>query len=159
MEQKEDRRAAVVLFLLGLGYLVAATQYPIGEISNPGPGFTPRLLGIIFTILSGYLLVKSFIGSPKETRQPAQEEGAPPGCKEAVQVAKVMTTLILYVAAMHYLGFALSTFLAICLTSRFMGLEGWRKPAFLGVGTVVLAQLLFVLALDVPLPVGIIWGR
>jgi hypothetical protein len=103
--------------------------------------------------------VKSFIGSPKETRQPAQEEGAPPGWKEAVQVAKVMTTLILYVAAMHYLGFALSTFLAICLTSRFMGLEGWRKPAFLGVGTVVLAQLLFVLALDVPLPVGIIWGR
>jgi hypothetical protein len=70
-----------------------------------------------------------------------------------------MTTLILYVAAMNYLGFALSTFLAIFLNSRFMGLEGWRKPVFLGIGTVVLAQFLFVFALDVPLPVGVIWGR
>jgi hypothetical protein len=159
MGRKGDRRAAVVLLLLGLGYLLAATQYPIGEISNPGPGFTPRLLGIVFTILSSYLLVKSFIGPPKETRQPAHDGEASPGCKEAVQVTKVMTTLILYVAAMNYLGFALSTFLAIFLNSRFMGLEGWRKPVFLGIGTVVLAQFLFVLALDVPLPVGVIWGR
>jgi len=159
MGRKGDRRAAVVLLLLGLGYLLAATQYPIGEISNPGPGFTPRLLGIVFTILSSYLLVKSFIGPPKETHQPAHDGEASPGCKEGVQVTKVMTTLILYVAAMNYLGFALSTLLAIFLNSRFMGLEGWRKPAFLGIGTVVLAQLLFVLALDVPLPVGVIWGR
>jgi len=159
MGRKADRWAAVVLLLLGLGYFLAATRYPVGEISNPGPGLTPRLLGILFILLSGYLLLMSWLGPQKKTPQPTHEEGEAPGCKESVGVTRVTAILIIYVAAMNFLGFALSTFLAIFLSSRLMGLEGWRKPAFLGIGTVVLAQLLFVLALDVPLPVGVIWGR
>ena len=157
MRKKEEIGVTIFFILIGLTYLLAATRYSVGEISNLGPGFTPRLLGVVFLILSGYLLVTGLIGRQEEGGKKFQTDPEPGGNAFA-QVALVTLILALYVAVMNFIGFALSTFLAVIFCSRFMGLEGWRKPALLGVGTVVLTLLLFVFFLDIPLPAGGIWG-
>jgi len=147
----------VTLFILicGLGYFLAATQYSIGKLDSPGAGLMPRLLGIAFVLLSASLLVTNWFGRRSEPPpSPAHRERSPK-LKTPLQVTVI---LILYVAAIPPLGFILSTFLAIFFTARFMGLEGWRKPVLLSLGTVAFAHLLFVLLLDVPLPVGALWG-
>lgn len=157
MRKKEEIGVTIFFILIGLVYLLTATQYSVGEISSIGPGFTPRLLGVVFLFLSGYLLVTSLIGRQREGGKKLQADPEP-GSKASVQVALVTLILVLYVAVMNFIGFALATFLAIFFCSRLMGLEGWRKPTLLSVGTVALALLFFVFFLDIPLPMGEIWG-
>ncbi len=158
MRNREDTGAAVLFILLGLGYLWAASRYSVGEISNPGPGFMPRLAGIVVLILAAYLSVSSWMDRRAKRIGSAQKEPAAAQRRESVKPIQVTLILIAYLAVMNFLGFPLSTFGAIFFSSRFMGLEGWRKPILLGVGTVVISYHLFVLALDVPLPAGKIWG-
>jgi putative tricarboxylic transport membrane protein len=155
MGNKTEAAVAVILILCGLGYFLAATQYPIGEQDNPGPGLMPRLLGIAFVLLSASLLVTNWLGRRSGPPLSPPHRGESLKLKTPLQVTVI---LIFYVAALQPLGFALSTFLAIFFTTRFMGLEEWRKPVLLSLGTVALAHLLFVLLLDVPLPVGAVRG-
>jgi putative tricarboxylic transport membrane protein len=155
MRDKAEAMVTLLVIICGLGYFLAATQYPIGKLDSPGPGLMPRLLGIAFIFLSTSLLVTNWLG---------RRSGPPPSPAHKEQSLKLKTPLqvtvilIFYVAALQPFGFALSTFLAIFFTARFMGLEGWWKPVIISVGTVGLVHLLFVLLLDVPLPVGAIWG-
>ena len=156
MRNKAEAVATLLAAIFGLGYFLAATQYSIGKLDSPGPGLMPRLLGIVFVFLSASLLITNWLG---------RRSGPPPSPAHEDQSRKLRTPLqvvvilIFYVAALQPFGFALSTFLALFFTARFMGLEGWKKPIILSFGTVALAYLLFVLILDVPLPVGAIWGR
>jgi hypothetical protein len=155
MRDKAEAMVTLLVIICGLGYFLAATQYSIGKLDSPGPGLMPRLLGIVFVFLSASLLITNWLG---------RRSGPPPSPAHGDQRRKLRTPLqvtvilIFYVAALQPLGFALSTFLAIFFTARFMGLEGWWKPVIISVGTVGLVHLLFVLLLDVPLPVGAIWG-
>jgi putative tricarboxylic transport membrane protein len=154
MRNKAEGIVTLFILICGLGYFLAATQYSIGKLDSPGPGLMPRLLGIAFVLLSASLLVTNWLGRRSGLPpSPAQKESLK--LKTPLQVTVI---LIFYVAALQPLGFALSTFLAIFFTARFMGLEEWRKPVLLSLGTVALAHLLFVLLLDVPLPVGAVWG-
>ena len=153
MRNKAEGIVTLFILLCGLGYFLAATQYSIGKLDSPGPGLMPRLLGIAFVLLSASLLVTNWLGRRSgPAPSPAHREQ---GLKTPLQVTVI---LVFYVAALQPLGFALSTFLAIFLAARCMGLEGWGKPVILSLGTVALAHLLFVWLLDVPLPAGAVWG-
>lgn len=147
---------AVFLIVGGLGYFIAASQYPIGKLDDPGPGLMPRLLGIIFICLSVYLMLTNWVGRRSEPLESSTQESQSLELKKPLQVIAVM---IFYVAALQPLGFSLSTSLMILFAARFMGLEGWAKPVILSLSTMVLSLLLFGFILDVPLPVGTIWGQ
>ena len=156
MRNKAEGIVTLFILICGLGYFLAATQYSIGKLDSPGPGLMPRLLGIAFVLLSASLLVTNWLGRRSgPPPSPAHRERSL-NLKTPLQITVI---LIFYVAALQPLGFALSTFLAIFFTARFMGLEEWRKPVMLSLGAVAFAHLLFVLLLDVPLPAGTIWGR
>jgi len=155
MRNKAEGIVTLFILICGLGYFFAATQYSIGKLDSPGPGLMPRLLGVAFVLLSASLLLTNWLGRKPGPSPPASHREQGFKLKTPLQVTGM---LILYVAALQFLGFALSTFLAILFTSRFMGLEGWGKPAILSLGTVALAHLLFVWLLDVPLPSGTVWG-
>ncbi len=155
MRNKAEGIVALFILICGLGYFLAATQYSIGKLDSPGPGLMPRLLGIAFMLLSASLLVTNWFG--RRSGSPS----LPAHRKKSLELKtplRVTGILIVYAAALQPLGFALSTFLAILFTARLMGLEGWGKPAILSLGTVAFAHLLFVSLLDVPLPVGAVWG-
>lgn len=156
MRNKAEVGAAIFLTLCGLGYFIAASQYPIGKLDDPGPGLMPRLLGIIFICLSVYLMVTNWAGRRSEPLQSTAQGYKSLELKTPSQVVAVM---IFYVSTLQSLGFTLSTSLTILFTARFMGLEGWAKPAILSLSTVGLSLLLFEFILDVPLPVGAIWGK
>lgn len=154
---KGEIGVAIFLLIGGLAYLLAAIQYPMGEWAAPGAGLMPRLLGWVFIGLSAYLLGLNLFSISKRQRAiEAQGAGIPPSLKVPLLLTAI---LILYWAALLPLGFFLSTFLAMVVLSRYLGLEGWIKPILLGFGTVILFYLLFMLALDVPLPTGTIWGK
>ncbi|MBI5968550.1 MAG: tripartite tricarboxylate transporter TctB family protein [Deltaproteobacteria bacterium] len=153
MGKKAEVWAAVLSLIWGLSYLLAAMQYPGGELGSPGPGLMPCLLGLVFMGLSAYLLVTNL----RSKRIGSADQG--PQSLRLGPLWQLIAILTAYLVAILPLGFAFSTFLAILFMSRLMGLEGWVKPTVLSLITVILAHLLFVLALDVPLPLGAIWEK
>jgi len=153
MGKKVEVWAAVLSLIWGLLYLLAAMEYPMGESGSPGPGLMPCLLGLIYMGLSAYLLVANLSGKKIGSADQGTES------LRLKPLWRLITILTAYLVAILPLGFAFSTFLAILFMSRLMGLEGWVKPTVLSFVTVILAHLLFVVALDVPLPLGAIWEK
>jgi hypothetical protein len=144
------------LTLGGVLYFLAATHYPVGEMTNPGPGLMPRLLGVVLIGLSAYLFVRGWLGRKAKERKPPGEAE----CRlETKTPLWVMLVLVLYAATLNFFGFPLTTFFVVFAAGKIMGLEGWKTPLLLTICVAACAQLLFGFALDVPLPTGAIWGR
>ena len=146
----------MILLFLGFGilYLLAAVRYPMGDCLNPGPGLVPTLLALGFIGLSGYLLLARVMHARRRSQGEIEENGL--GIKTPLQVVLV---LAFYLLVLEPLGFIPCTFLAIWVISRIMGLEGWKKPILLSLGAVGAAFFIFSFLLDVPLPIGKVWGR
>jgi putative tricarboxylic transport membrane protein len=128
------------------GYIIwVAARLPYVSDVGPGPGFFPLWLGIGIIAFSGALLFSSRAGSGAPTSKPA-------GRAIAGWLA-----LIAAIALLGQVGFLLSF---VALTVFLLnGLD--RRPALLGLsvalGLAIVFQVLFVAALDVPLPKGP-WG-
>lgn len=116
----------------------------------------PRILGVVFAGLAGYLLVGAGLSHKSRQEKPQGEEGRGQERRTPLWIAII---LIVYTATLDLLGFTLGSFLVVFILGKVMGLEGWKKAMLLSIGVVVCAQLLFGFALDVPLPKGAIWGR
>ena len=145
----------MILFILGVGYFMAATQYPIGDPANPGPGLIPRLLGVAFMALSTILFFATWISRKGAVPESTPSKGASFVWKPLVLQ---IILLVLCLVAITPFGFPLSAFLFVTCVSRLMGLKGWGIPISLAVGTAISTYLLFVIILGVPLPLGTLWG-
>jgi putative tricarboxylic transport membrane protein len=156
MSRKAEWVVYLFLILIGGLYFLAAFQYPVGEMTNPGPGLIPRITGVVFVGLAGYLLVAAALSRKFRQESPKENEGREQERHTPLWVAII---LIVYTATIDLLGFTLGSFFAVFILGKVMGLEGWKKSLVLSIGVVVCAQLLFGFALDVPLPQGAIWGR
>lgn len=156
MSRKAEWVVYLLLILIGGLYFFAAFQYPIGEATNPGPGLMPRILGVVFVGLAGYLLVGAGLSHKSRQEKPLEAEGRG---QETHTPLWVTIILLVYTATIDLLGFTVGSFLVVFILGKVMGLEGWKKAMVLSIGVVVCAQLLFGFALDVPLPKGVIWGR
>jgi putative tricarboxylic transport membrane protein len=137
--------AAGALALFGSYIIWVAARLPYVSDVGPGPGFFPLWLGIGIIAFSGALLFSSRAGS-----------GAP-AAKPAGRAIAGWLALIAAIALVGRVGFLLS-FVALTLF-LLTGVD--RRPALLGLtvalGLAIVFQLVFVAALDVPLPKGP-WG-
>ncbi len=143
---KTERIGAAFVVLLGAGYLWKAFRLENIDIGDPlGPRAFPILLGIIMTILGCSLLVKP---------DAATSEEAPFG-KASFTVAALAILLTLYSLAIGTIGYPLSTFLFLLLSSRILGEKirprGLALAVFISLGIF----FLFTRVLDIPLP---LWG-
>lgn len=147
----------LLLVVIGALYFYAASQYSVGEATSPGPGMMPRILGVVFVGLAGYLLVRGWLSrkSREDKEKPNTEEAQGKGRNTPLWVT---ITLVAYTATLDFLGFAMGSFLAVLILGKVMGLEGWIRPIILSIGVAVCTQLLFGYLLDVPLPRGAIFG-
>lgn len=156
MSRKAEIGFSALLTLGGGLYFLAATQYPVGEMTSPGPGLMPRILGIVLIGLSAYLFVKALLArKPRERKQPGEGD-CRPGKNTPLWVTLLM---VFYTATLNFLGFPLATFLVFFTVGKIMGLEGWKTPLLLTVCVVAGTLLIFGFTLDVPLPKGTIWEK
>jgi hypothetical protein len=159
MSRKLEWVFSFLLVVIGALYFYAASQYPMGEATSPGPGMMPRILGVVFVGLAGYLLVMGWLsrksGEDEDKEKPNAEEAQGKGRHTPLWVTII---LVAYTAAIDFLGYATGSFLVVLILGKVMGLEGWIKPIILSIGVAVCTQLLFGYVLDVPLPIGTIFG-
>lgn len=145
-----------VVFLALSIFTYMQAQKMVGKIMTDalGPGFWPKVLGLVMGVLSLALIVEGLFGKQ------AEGEKAPIafGTEGFHRVLKLFAVLIVFGAILYFLGiyFGILFMMPLC-----MWLHGERNKKILvglAVGSCLFIYLVFGLALRVPLPMGLLFS-
>jgi putative tricarboxylic transport membrane protein len=140
-------------FLAAFGIYVISVAYKLPYVSEvgPGPGFFPMWLGIGLVLFASYLMFASFSASRNEPKSESES------WKSTGRALAGWFAMMVAIALFAWIGFGLS----FVLLTIFLIVVLDRRPILLalgvGIGLAVAFYLVFVVALDVSLPVAS-WG-
>jgi hypothetical protein len=132
-----------VLFMgLGAFALIAGSKYTIGTAARMGPGYFPRILGILLLLLGAILAIRAFrlIGDKV------------PGWKWRPTLL-VLGSVVLFGAIVKLLGMAISTVILIVIASAASHEFRPKEAVIAGVLLAALAVGVFVIGLSLQLPI------
>ena len=138
---------SLALALVGAGMAFLAWRMPLFEDGVPGPGIAPLGLGVALAVLGASIAVAAV------ARRSSQ-------LLEVIDRDSVMATFLLLVAIIAFdrLGFALSTFLFLLSSFVLIGRERWLPATAVAGSATAVTWALFVKALGVQLPAGVMGG-
>jgi len=160
---RKEITSSLVLLLFGVGFLLYDLKYPLDQWANPGPGVFPLVVGAVLVILAAWLLAQ-------EVRRKK-----PQGTKESDEVARIsistflqrnrgevkpllmIIVFIIYLLMVKWVGFFVSNFLFVIISSRLMGAKGWGKPIALSAGINLFCYFLFVAWIKLSFPRGVLF--
>lgn len=148
------------LNLLLLGFALAYGYYALGlnpgVITDPGPGFFPRILGVGMILIMLTVIGMELRGQLRlKTSGKTADVTLLPGRNALLFAAG----LLVYMLLLPVVGYPVSTFLALMYLMRLMGERRWTVIVALAAALSMLFFLVFS-NLQVPLPQGILgWGE
>lgn len=146
---------SVVLLLIGLYLIIDAGNITIPGSSNTvGPRFFPYLIGGATVLVGGALAARILLGD----RGPEEEgEDIDPNAKTSWRAVGIITVAFLGQALLiNVIGWPLSVTLMFGVIAWALGARGIIRPLLIGGITSVIIWLIFVKALGVLLPGGIL---
>ncbi len=163
MTPRKDIAGSLVLILFSLTFLIYTTRYPLDNWESPGPAVFPLLLGAVLLLLASWQLIRAFL-APKGPGRVRGKEPTITSMKafflENQGEAKVLiltALLISYLLMMQWIGFFVSTFLLVILSSRLMEAKGWVRPIALSAGVCLFCYFLFEVWIKLSFPRGILF--
>jgi len=138
------RRAAsgAVLLAFGLALLFIAWSYPVGRLTQMGPGFIPRVVGLLICALAVAIIVSDLLA----------EAAPPPGMVHWRGLVFVGSAILLFAVLIEQTGLVPAIFAAV-LVSMFA--DDRARPLGALIYSLVVtfgAWVLFILALELPIP-------
>jgi putative tricarboxylic transport membrane protein len=145
-QDKGNLISGACLVAFGIYVMSVASRLPYVSEVGPGSGFFPLWLGIGLVLLGAYLMIASFAGSRNAGTNESQS------WKTTGRALAGWLALMVAIALLGRIGFALSfviltIFLIVALDRRSALLA-----AGVAIGLAVAFHLIFVVALDVPVP-------
>jgi putative tricarboxylic transport membrane protein len=143
--------AGACLAAFGIYVISVASKLPYVSEVGPGSGFFPLWLGIGLVLLASGLMFASFASSGNRAKNESQS------WKTSARALAGWLAMMVAIALLGRIGFALS----FVILTMFLIVALDRRSATLavavGIGLAVAFYLIFVIALDVSLPVSP-WG-
>src|SRR6266496_1698092 len=138
----KDFFAGLLFVAFGIAAITIGSNYTLGTAARMGPGYFPRILGILLIALGGALVVRAL-----------RLNGPPlPGWKWRPTVI-VLASVALFGMIVNYAGVVLSTILLIVAASAASHEFRWRESLVAGVVLAALAVGVFVIGLKLQLPI------
>ena len=145
-----------VVFLALSIFAYMQAQKMVGKIMTDalGPGFWPKVLGLVMGVLSLALIVEGLFGKQ------AEGEKAPIafGTEGFHRVLKLFAVLIVFGAILYFLGIYVGILFMMPLCMWLHGERNKKILVGLAVGRCRFIYLVFGLALRVPLPMGLLFS-
>jgi len=143
----KDVLAGAVFIAFGLAFAVAASDYSLGTALRMGPGYFPLVLGGLLVVLGVLTVVKGFV---------APDEGEI-GRVPWRSLALLMGAVLFFGFTVRGLGLVPALFVTVLLAAL-AGFQVRLVPALvIATGLTALCYLIFVVALQLRLPVLGIW--
>jgi len=138
----KDLVAGLMFIAVGILAIVIASNYTLGTAARMGPGYFPRILGILMIVLGAIIALRSL-----------RLAGPPlPGWKWR-PVLVVLGSVVVFGMVVNWLGLVVSTILLIVMSSAASTEFRPKEAAISGVLLAVLAVVVFVIGLK--LQIGI----
>jgi hypothetical protein len=118
----------------------------MGRLKHPGPGFLPFGLAIVLIILSLFLIFSKWKKGIASTPFWPHRTWLRPLLGVAI--------LIFFALVVEWVGFLITTFIFLMIWMGVIERVRWRTIMSISIGTTAALYLIFVLLLDVPLPLG-----
>ena len=138
----KDFCAGLLFIAVGAAAIVIASAYPLGTAARMGPGYFPRMLGILLIGLGALLAFRG-----------ARLAGAPLGAWKWRPLVTVLGSVVLFGAMVTHAGLVLSTVVLIVLASSASREFRPREALVSGVLLAALAVGVFVIGLNLQLPI------
>jgi len=137
-----DFWSGVLFTLFGVGTLAIGSKYTLGTAARMGPGYFPRILGILLIVLGVTIALRALR---------VRGEAMPRFRLRPLVV--VLGTVVLFGAIVRPLGVALSTVILIVVASAASSEFRPRESLVAGVLLAALAVGVFVIGLQLQLPI------
>ena len=138
----KDILAGAIFIAFGLAFAIGSLTYEVGSPLDMGPGYVPLALGLMLIGLGGLIVVKGFIAG----------EGEPIGDVDWRAVVLITASLLFFGITVRGLGVALSLFIATLMAALARSATSWREALVIAVGLTVLSVVIFIVALQLRLP-------
>ena len=138
----KDILAGAIFIAFGLAFAIGALAYDIGSPLDMGPGYAPLALGVALIGLGGIVIIKGFIAG----------EGEPIGDVDWRAVVLITAALLFFGITVRGLGVVVSLFIATLLATMARSATSIREALLIAAGLTVLSILIFIVALQLRLP-------
>jgi hypothetical protein len=162
MVRSKEIASSLLFILLGVGYLAYNRSYSIDTWNNPGPGVFPLIVGGTFILLAAGQLMQT-LRKPGEREDPKGTGFRVKSAKTILQESGEIKPLILvgvfviYLLIIKGVGFFISNFIFVVVSSRLMGARDWARSLALASGICLFCYLLFEMWLKLSLPRGLLF--
>ena len=145
-----------VVFLALSVFAYMQAQKMVGKIMTDalGPGFWPKVLGLVMGVLSLALIVEGLFGKQAE----GEKVPIAFGTEGFHRVLKLFAVLIVFGAILYFLGIYVGILFMMPLCMWLHGERNKKILVGLAVGSCLFIYLVFGLALRVPLPMGLLFS-
>lgn len=145
-----------VVFLALSIFAYMQAQKMVGKIMTDalGPGFWPKVLGLMMGVLSLALIVEGLFGKQTE----GEKVPIAFGTEGFHRVLKLFAVLIVFGAILYFLGIYVGILFMMPLCMWLHGERNKKILVGLAVGSCLFIYLVFGLALRVPLPMGLLFS-
>jgi putative tricarboxylic transport membrane protein len=137
----KDFWAGVLFIALGGAACVVALDYAMGTAARMGPGYFPRVLGLLLCALGALLVLRSF-----------KLQGAPLSFPTFKPIAIVLGSVLLFGLVVNKAGLVIATLLLVLVSSTASHEYRWRESIVAAIALAVFVVVAFRYGLGLQLP-------
>ena len=138
----KDFCAGALFIAIGIATILLGTRYALGSAARMGPGYFPRILGVLLIVLGGILAVRAL-----------RSRGPRIAALRWRPTLIVLGSVVLFGALVRPVGVALSTVILIVAASAASHEVRPREAFVAGVLLAAMAVGVFVVGLQLQLPI------
>ena len=150
--KKYDLISSLVWICVGLVFCKGAISFGLGDLSEPGPGFFPFWMSVSLITFS-FVHFFSSLRKGETSHLPVGLRFWPEG-EYVTRIVVIIFLLFMFVIALDYLGFVLTTFLFMFFLLKLIESRKLRTLFLISGLTTVLSYAIFELWLKANLPKG-----
>ena len=137
----KDFWAGVLFIAFGGAACVIALEYAMGTAARMGPGYFPRVLGLLLCALGALLVLRSF-----------KLQGAPLSFPTFKPIAIVLGSVLLFGLVVNKAGLVIATLLLVLVSSTASHEYRWRESIVAAIALAVFVVVAFRYGLGLQLP-------
>jgi len=142
VRHQKDFVAGLMFIAIGIAAIVISSNYPLGTAARMGPGYFPRVLGILLIVLGAILSLRALrFDGPRLPAWPWRP------------TAVVLGSVVLFGSIVQTIGVAFSTVILIAVASSASREFRPKEALISGVFLSALAVGVFVIGLKLQLPI------
>jgi putative tricarboxylic transport membrane protein len=163
MFARKEIASSLVLILFGVVFLLYNVKYPLDTWANPGPGIFPLMVGAVLVVLAAWQLIQD-VRKSKQEEAKERNKGTGRSIRKLLQRDSgevkpllMISVFIVYLLMVKWVGFFISNFLFVIISSKIIGARDWGRPIALSGGISLFCYFLFEVWLKLSFPRGFLF--